>query len=771
VSTKAQPLPACEAAPQPAVSARAEPMLAPERSLVPSRSGRLAVGAPDDPLEREAERVASALVQRRTPIPRTSPGTAVLRRQGPGEAAKRAEPGRSGSIKTGKLARWEYVVYPDHVRLGNRVFAPGQVIGSWPWMTNNPGDITVDLSKPKDRPEERRAFGWGAYRGKAASTGHVLLAIFPDVTTGMVALQHLLTEPGYAGLTIAQAVNKHLGRPESRMPGVDDPAKYARLVQEKLDKSYQLGAIPVKVNVYTDRLADLAARGLIWPVVQGFGRAEGAENVGVTYRCSGRDKTDDEKIPQTVRNLRVFKDLPDEAPAEISDLLGCPLGVQRFAADGGGPVAAPPIVQSVLASPGRGLEPRVRDFFEPRFGRDFGQVRIHADAAAAESAAAVGAHAYAVASHLVFGAGRYRPESADGRRLLAHELAHVVQQSGGSSDGELAEERARAAGRHVAAGGAVSPSRLGGAPISIQRADPEEEQKRPPGWTLPPVSPDTQTLESFDVDPGPGRKPWNLNLLSRKIAAGLAGSKEAWLEVVGYYDPAADAAAGVAGAQVAAAKRRVDVVQRALIQWAVPAGRLRTSIIDTSVGDPRLLGAERRQVDVVLHSAPAAAAPSVAQPAMSLVIVVPSVPEEAPTAGKIFREPPPPIVLDAPASLTGALLRQIGKDVNKLLDTPIALGAGWVVDQLPAEWEVRKKLKKALREVDKPGKAPPLTDVGTFADPRFRDIAGEQAAAREAMTTTVAKAILFAGQTAIPAPPRDPLGTTFFIRLPGIPLP
>jgi hypothetical protein len=79
--------------------------------------------------------------------------------------------------------------------------------------------------------------------------------------------------------------------------------------------------------------------------------------------------------------------------------------------------------------------------------------------------------------------------------------------------------------------------------------------------------------------------------------------------------------------------------------------------------------------------------------------------------------------------------------------------------------------RRPAPEVDKPGKAPPLTDVGTFADPRFRDIAGEQAAAREAMTTTVAKAILFAGQAAIPAPPRDPLGTTFFIRLPGIPLP
>jgi hypothetical protein len=66
---------------------------------------------------------------------------------------------------------------------------------------------------------------------------------------------------------------------------------------------------------------------------------------------------------------------------------------------------------------------------EPRFGHSFADVRIHADARAAESAAAVSAHAYAVGRDVVFGAGKYAPESADGRRLIAHELAHVVQQS------------------------------------------------------------------------------------------------------------------------------------------------------------------------------------------------------------------------------------------------------------------------------------------------------------------------------------------------------
>lgn len=70
-----------------------------------------------------------------------------------------------------------------------------------------------------------------------------------------------------------------------------------------------------------------------------------------------------------------------------------------------------------------------RAFFEPRFGQDFSQVRVHADREAQQSARDVNALAYTVGSHVVFGDGRYAPGTPDGQRLLAHELAHVVQQS------------------------------------------------------------------------------------------------------------------------------------------------------------------------------------------------------------------------------------------------------------------------------------------------------------------------------------------------------
>jgi len=90
---------------------------------------------------------------------------------------------------------------------------------------------------------------------------------------------------------------------------------------------------------------------------------------------------------------------------------------------------APPIVGDVLRTPGIPLAPSTRQFMEPRFGYDFGQVRLHLDSSAAASASSVGALAYTVGSHVVFGAGNYAPQTESGRRMLAHELAHVVQQT------------------------------------------------------------------------------------------------------------------------------------------------------------------------------------------------------------------------------------------------------------------------------------------------------------------------------------------------------
>ena len=91
---------------------------------------------------------------------------------------------------------------------------------------------------------------------------------------------------------------------------------------------------------------------------------------------------------------------------------------------------APASLHEVLASPGRPLDETTRAFFEPRFGQDFRHVRVHSDARAAESARGISSYAYTVGHNMVFDAGRFAPATTDGRRLIAHELAHVVQQSG-----------------------------------------------------------------------------------------------------------------------------------------------------------------------------------------------------------------------------------------------------------------------------------------------------------------------------------------------------
>lgn len=94
------------------------------------------------------------------------------------------------------------------------------------------------------------------------------------------------------------------------------------------------------------------------------------------------------------------------------------------------PDGTPPTIRNVINSGGQPLDLETRSFFEPRFGTDFGHVRIHSGTKAAESARSVNALAFTSGRDIVFGAGRFAPDTNEGRRLIAHELTHVVQQSG-----------------------------------------------------------------------------------------------------------------------------------------------------------------------------------------------------------------------------------------------------------------------------------------------------------------------------------------------------
>jgi hypothetical protein len=149
------------------------------------------------------------------------------------------------------------------------------------------------------------------------------------------------------------------------------------------------------------------------------------------------------------------------------------LKLQRRAEGGSHAGPVPASVHSVLRSPGMPLDSGTRMVMEPHFRHDFGKVRVHADTAAAESAKAVRAAAYTVGRDVVFGAGQYAPDSPKGRQLLAHELTHVVQQSGASSGATLTVGAAHDAAEREADRASASLKSA----HSLQRAPDDEWDK------------------------------------------------------------------------------------------------------------------------------------------------------------------------------------------------------------------------------------------------------------------------------------------------------
>ena len=103
---------------------------------------------------------------------------------------------------------------------------------------------------------------------------------------------------------------------------------------------------------------------------------------------------------------------------------------------GKAPSASPDVESDVEAqiekgsSGGEPLPADLRDYFEPRFGQDLSDVRIHKGAQASGSAKSIHARAYTTGKDIVLGAGEYAPETREGKELLAHELTHVIQQQG-----------------------------------------------------------------------------------------------------------------------------------------------------------------------------------------------------------------------------------------------------------------------------------------------------------------------------------------------------
>jgi hypothetical protein len=165
----------------------------------------------------------------------------------------------------------------------------------------------------------------------------------------------------------------------------------------------------------------------------------------------------------------------------------------RPSADGGD--TAPPSVDGALAGPGTSLQPELRERMEQRFCYDFSRVRVHTDATAAQSAQEVDANAYTVGNDIVFGAGKFAPTLPSGERLIAHELAHVVQQA--SAD-------PLHVGQADARDGSVHTPLLfgGGAAATLQRDDraPSASPAQLPVKVIPGNTPLSRRVQAYRVN-------------------------------------------------------------------------------------------------------------------------------------------------------------------------------------------------------------------------------------------------------------------------------
>jgi hypothetical protein len=141
-----------------------------------------------------------------------------------------------------------------------------------------------------------------------------------------------------------------------------------------------------------------------------------------------------DRVAEQVMRMPAPEVAPTAAPPQISrKSAACDEGTEKLRRKEAGTAEAslseaPTSVHEALRSPARPLDISTRAYFEPRFGQEFGNVRVHTGMMAARSARDVDAHAYTVGQDIIFGAGQFAPGTRAGRRLIAHELTHVIQQ-------------------------------------------------------------------------------------------------------------------------------------------------------------------------------------------------------------------------------------------------------------------------------------------------------------------------------------------------------
>ena len=232
-------------------------------------------------------------------------------------------------------------------------------------------------------------------------------------------------------------------------------------------------------------------------------------------------------------------------------------------------------VKAALRSRGEAIEPKIRIAMEARLGHDLRDVRIHADDAAAAAARSIDAAAFTVGRDVVFAEGRYRPGSAEGRRLLAHELTHVVQDgmTPHTQDEPIRIGRGDAREEHeahlVAAGampGRSTGRGSGGAVIRRQEVGSRLRLKPPPRFAR---SMGSLTIDSFALDSAaiPAAATGQVTSLAGALVGLLDDYPGGSVEIVGHTD-----ATGTEAHNEELGQQRAEAVRDRLAAGGVPAG-------------------------------------------------------------------------------------------------------------------------------------------------------------------------------------------------------
>ncbi|MGH9652075.1 MAG: DUF4157 domain-containing protein, partial [Bryobacteraceae bacterium] len=389
------------------------------RSVSRPMSDTLRVGGPNDAYEQEADRVAAAVMSgRRTPSWSISNmKLATVQRQAPGSGSlDRPAPKPNNYDEAAKKIGEAFLKTDAGKKLTDAAKQDALVKGAESFIHTLPGKIIAG------------AAAVGVVSALAA-THTPLPAEIPEIPLDSIkpglsvkiTYEGPVNHPTKAAITFSYSPKGKEKKPKetaseryraetARMAAEQEKFRagmtYTPGSKEDLEQKAEQKAMQDYVNSRFGSLPGFGSR----PLVPGTS----APAIG------GPGETLDNKL-----GLKPLSSVPGAESKKKEE----PAAIQRKAADNSSDASDGIVSRDVLPrSAGRPLDPETRIYMESRFGFDFSKVRIHSDPEAATSAKAVNALAYTVGSDVVFGAGRYVPSTTEGRRLLAHELTHTIQQ-------------------------------------------------------------------------------------------------------------------------------------------------------------------------------------------------------------------------------------------------------------------------------------------------------------------------------------------------------